>query len=72
MASDKHPIVINSEIDDLTKKVCGLLGKAENTLNNVAKAGFPGRASNGLLFLKARAEELTNEKTKRILGLNNN
>lgn len=70
-ASGKQLIVINPEINDLTKKVCGLLGKAVNTLNNVAKAGFQGRAGNGLLFLKARAEELTIEKTKDILGLKN-
>lgn len=66
-ASGKQLIVINPEIDDLTKKVCGLLGKAENILNNVEKAGFPGRACNGLLFLKARAEELTNERLQSIL-----
>jgi len=70
-ASGKQLIVINPEIDDLTKKVCGLLGKAESTLNNVVKAGFQGRSCNGLLFLKARAEELTNEKMQSILGLNN-
>lgn len=70
-ASGKQLIVINPEIDDLTKKVCGLLGKAENTLNNVAKAGFQGCAGNGLLFLKARAEELIIEKMKDILGLKN-
>lgn len=70
-SSDKQLIVINPEIDDLTRKVCGLLGKAENILNNVEKAGFQGRACNGLLFFKARAEELTIEKTKDILGLKN-
>lgn len=67
-ASGKQLIVINPEIDDLTKKVCGLLGKAENVLNNVAKAGFQGRACNGLLFLKARAEELTADKMKSIIN----
>lgn len=51
------------------KKVCGLRGKAENILNNVAKAGFQGRAGNGLLFLKARAEEMTEEKLQSILQL---
>ncbi len=68
MISGKQLIVINPEIGDLTKKVCGLLGKAENILNNVEKAGFPGRAGNGLLFLKARAEELTIEKMKSIIN----
>lgn len=67
----RQRIVINPEINDLTKKVCGLLGKAESGLNSVAKAGFQGRAGNGLHFFKARAEELIIEKMKDILGLKN-
>lgn len=70
-AGGKKLVVINPELEKVTKEVCHLMGKTEATLNAVENSGFSGRAGNGLLFLKARAEELTIEKTKDILGLNN-
>lgn len=71
-AGGKKLVVINPELENLTKDVCHLMGKTETSLNAVEKAGFQGSAGNGLLFLKARAEEITTEKMKNILDIGSN
>lgn len=66
-ANAKRLVVINPEIDQLTAEVCRLMRKRQEDLNTIEKAGFEGRGGNELIFLKARAEELTIEKLNQII-----
>jgi hypothetical protein len=66
-ANAKKLVIINPEIDQLTTEVCRLMRKREDDLNAIEKAGFSGRGGNDLIFLRARAEELSVEKLNQIM-----